>query len=340
MHKVIEHFHLLLLTAREPLIPPEFENDPVFMSTHEHMVELRTVLSKFSRGELDIDIDKRGFVFGSLKALQANLKHLIWQVDQIADNDLTQRMDFLGEISDSFNTMVGNVNLAKLELEEKHNELASLTESLKEEIQKRTATLRALRASEAKFRYLAEHDALTGAMNRRSFLNTAEIEMQKAAYAELPCAMAMLDVDHFKTINDTYGHMAGDLALKHLVGIARKVLRTADFMGRYGGEEFVFFFADADEESAMNAAERIRCTINEHPLEYKGQALRLTASIGVCVVLPDWPGERDQGYLMSILDAADSALYEAKKTGRNRAFLVPAAPPAISAAPHDDTERE
>ena len=98
------------------------------------------------------------------------------------------------------------------------------------------------------------------------------------------------------------------MALKHLVRVSRKGLRPADFMGRYGGEEFVFFFSDADEASAMNAAERIRCAIEEQSLEFKGQTLRLTASLGVCVVLPDWPGERDQGYLLNLMDSADSAL--------------------------------
>ncbi|MDL2306978.1 GGDEF domain-containing protein [Desulfovibrio sp. OttesenSCG-928-C06] len=331
---------MLLLTAREPLVPDEFKDDEAFMSAHAHMVELRNVLTRFSRGELEVEIDKRGFVFGSLKALQANLRHLIWQVNQVADNDLTQRMDFLGDLSSSFNSMVRNVNLARLELEEKHRELTALTKELREEIQKRSATLRALRASESRFRYLAEHDALTGAMNRRSFLNTAEIEMQKSAYAELPCAIAILDVDYFKNFNDTNGHMAGDMALKHLVSVARKVLRSADFMGRYGGEEFVFFFADANEKAAMRAAERIRASIEEQPLEYKGKTLGLTASIGVCVVKPEWPGERDQGYLMSIMDNADSALYEAKKTGRNRAFLVALEPPPVQGASYNDTDSE
>lgn len=322
--KVIQHFNMLLSTDREPLIPKELTDNEGMRDTHAYVVALRKVLTSFARGDVLAPIERGGFTFGALKTLQANLQPLIEQVKRVSQNDYDKRKDLLGELSAAFNGMVNNIS----DLESRQETLARLTETLRQEVQARSDTLKALRESEARFRYQAEHDPLTDAMNRRSFLNTAESEMQKSAFAGSPCALAMLDVDYFKQFNDSFGHLAGDMALRQLVAVTRKNLRGTDFMGRYGGEEFTLFFSDADEHAAIIAAERIRNAIANNPATYEGRTLKVTVSIGVSIVRPEWPGKRNQEYLCGILDYADRALYQAKREGRNRFFVLPPSPPA------------
>jgi diguanylate cyclase (GGDEF)-like protein len=320
-HQVIEHFKNLLTAVKPPEIMPEFAEDEAFCKTHEIFIALRELLVNFSRGNVRTPITNRGFVFGTIKALQANLEHMIWQVQQVANDDFSQRMSFMGEFASAFNSMVTNLAAARADLVARQEAFAKLVESLNEEIRLRSSNLLALRESEEKFKYLAEHDTLTGSLNRRSFLGRAEIEVQKAVFTGKPCAMAMLDVDYFKHFNDTFGHSAGDAALKHLVAISGKNLRASDFMGRQGGEEFVFFFSGANESDAMVAAERIRKAIEGNLLVYEGVPMPMTVSIGVCVLLP-FSGAYSKDLIDVILDAADGALYQAKNEGRNRCIVV------------------
>jgi diguanylate cyclase (GGDEF)-like protein len=320
-HLVIEHFRNLLTAVKPPEIMPEFADDEDFCKTHEIFIALRELLVDFSRGNVRTPITKRGFVFGTIKALQANLEHMIWQVQQVANDDFSQRMSFMGEFASAFNSMVTNLAAARADLVARQEAFAKLVESLNEEIRLRSSNLLALRESEERFKYLAEHDTLTGSLNRRSFLGRVEIEIQKAVFTGKPCAMAMLDVDYFKHFNDTFGHSAGDAALKHLVSISGKNLRATDFMGRHGGEEFVFFFADANESDAMVAAERIRKAIEGNLLVFEGTPMPMTVSIGVCVLLP-FSGAHAKSLIDVILNTADGALYQAKKEGRNRCIIV------------------
>ena len=139
----------------------------------------------------------------------------------------------------------------------------------------------------------------------------------------------MLDIDHFKKFNDTYGHPEGDEALKHMVATAQKHLRQCDIFGRYGGEEFIFFFSGADLQQGYAAAERIRAAIEENPVPATdGRIIPITVSMGVAVSLPEWYSTEHTGPLMQhITTSADNALYEAKKLSRNRVLTAAVAPP-------------
>jgi diguanylate cyclase (GGDEF)-like protein len=311
-----------LTAGQAPEIIPEYAEDEDFCVAHNIFVALRELMANFSRGNVDVPITQRGFIFGTMKALQANLEHMIWQIQQVANDDFTQRMTFMGEFAAAFNSMVINLTNARADLVAKQDALAKLIESLTEEINLRSSNLLALRESEEKFKYLAEHDALTGSLNRRSFLGRAEVEIQKAVFTGKSCALAMLDIDHFKRFNDTYGHSTGDAALKHMVATSEKSLRGSDFMGRQGGEEFVFFFADVNESTAFVAAERIRKAIETNHLVFEGQTIPMTVSIGVCVVFPSSANERTQEFANIILNTADVALYQAKESGRNRCIVT------------------
>lgn len=308
----------LLNSPAVPDIPEELAGEDEFRILYDNMLNLRSVLTQFATGDLSHDITLRGFMAGSLKALQAHLRHLTWQVQQVEKGDLSQRVDFLGDFSISFNRMIVKLDNTLSALRQKEEELTKLTNTLQHEVELRSLALKALQKSEAKFKYLAEHDTLTGALNRRSFIELAKAELQKTVLVGKSSCVALLDVDHFKRFNDTYGHLEGDVALKHVAEMARASLRQTDIMGRYGGEEFVFLFPGADMDNGILAAERIRIAIMEHPVRLGGEEVRITASLGITVVTESNYAEYESDLLSCAVRTADLAMYEAKKQGRNR----------------------
>ena len=156
-------------------------------------------------------------------------------------------------------------------------------------------------------------DPLTGLLDRRAFLAELAREHDRSQRYALPVAVALLDVDGLKAINDRGGHRAGDAALRAIGDAIRDGLRAADSGGRFGGDEFVVLAPESDEHAAAALAERIRARAERSRLP---GALPLTVSIGVACVAPGAPWTPD-----GILERADRALYEAKRTGRNRVVL-------------------
>ena len=204
--------------------------------------------------------------------------------------------------------------------------LSNLIINLRREIEHREIAMEVLQESESKFRYLANHDPLTGAMNRRSFLERAILEIHEAFRHNYNCGVIMIDIDHFKNFNDTYGHQAGDEALRHLVKTIASFSRTHDFLGRYGGEEFIYFFCHVSRETSLNLAERIRQTIEKNPVELDFGPMSITASFGIAMAeKPEDYNDSDIDKLNDFLEVyihnADLAMYHAKKTGRNRVVL-------------------
>mgnify|MGYP003586614014 FL=1 len=324
---VIQHIDGLLSSPVSPLLPPELEDNEAMRALHDKVTALREHMTLILKGDLAREVGARGYVAGLLKGHLANLRHLTWQVEQVAKGDLTQRVDFMGEFSKAFNNMTWQLDTTLTNLRRTEEALRRLTNSLKKEVELRTAAVRALKQSEARFKYLADHDPLTGALNRRSFLDIAEAGLKAAQARNTPCCIALMDIDFFKKVNDEYGHHAGDLALKHVVALSLSSLRQADNMGRYGGEEFIFFFSDADLEQGKRGAERMREIIANGPVVSASGLLPLTVSLGVSVVLPEWPGERNGAFLQRIINMADAALYEAKQSGRNRVCAALPTPP-------------
>jgi diguanylate cyclase (GGDEF)-like protein len=169
---------------------------------------------------------------------------------------------------------------------------------------------------------LSRTDPLTGANNRRYFMEMARREVRRAARYENPLAVLAMDLDHFKRVNDEFGHACGDAALRHFVKLVRATLREVDLLGRTGGEEFVALLPETAAEPAMIAAERVRRRLVESPLHHVDAVLNLSVSIGVAEL---HPGDRD---VMASLHRADQALYQAKKGGRNCVILAGAQPGA------------
>jgi diguanylate cyclase (GGDEF)-like protein/PAS domain S-box-containing protein len=165
-------------------------------------------------------------------------------------------------------------------------------------------------------------DALTGLYNRRYLEETLEREIRRAARAELSLGILMLDLDHFKTFNDTYGHDAGDVVLRETAASLTKGIRAEDFVCRYGGEEFVVILPTADPETARARAERLRSKIRELTIMYQGKSLGMvTISVGVAAFPAHGMSPKE------LMAAADAALYEAKRGGRDQ--VVAAAVKAV-----------
>jgi diguanylate cyclase (GGDEF)-like protein len=160
----------------------------------------------------------------------------------------------------------------------------------------------------------AHRDALTGAFNRKHFEERIEGELAYARRHGSQLSCVLLDVDHFKKVNDTYGHPAGDAVLKSTVITMSRSVRTEDVVARYGGEEFVLLVRDSSLRAAASIAERIRHTVSQSVVVFGGKEIRVTASAGVASV--ECCGDRrDRATLLGV---ADRRLYRAKQLGRNR----------------------
>jgi diguanylate cyclase (GGDEF)-like protein len=178
---------------------------------------------------------------------------------------------------------------------------------------------------------LALADYLTGLPNRRAFFDEAQRLLSRAARHGGRLCVAILDLDHFKRVNDNYGHGAGDKLLYDIAQLCRSALRAGDIVARYGGEEFALLCTGADLGAARKACERIRRQIEQHVFAVDPQTpLKITVSIGVAEIDPHRPFDQ-------ALSAADRALYAAKRAGRNRVVAASPIEADESVAGHQST---
>jgi len=171
-----------------------------------------------------------------------------------------------------------------------------------------------IQQSNQRLRQLALTDELTGIANRRCFVNSAEAELNRCWRSGSQAALLIIDIDHFKKLNDEHGHPAGDAALVHIASLIRETLREYDIFGRIGGEEFAIFLGQADAELAEQIAERIRHIVESHSVEYEGRKIGMTISIGLTKAPCDTPYNQ-------LFEEADEALYAAKESGRNKVMV-------------------
>jgi len=167
-------------------------------------------------------------------------------------------------------------------------------------------------------------DPLTGLLNRRSFLDLSGKEVTRAHRHGSPFSVLMLDIDHFKKINDSHGHPVGDLAIKALAAVCGKALRPHDILARYGGEEFVLTLPQTPADGARIVAERIREAVELLMVPSDSGPVRFTVSIGVALYDNGEPFDH-------VVERADQALYVSKQSGRNRVTVAGAEPVALSA---------
>ncbi|MFQ2621572.1 diguanylate cyclase [Aeromonas caviae] len=160
-------------------------------------------------------------------------------------------------------------------------------------------------------------DYLTETANRRAFMNEGERRLILSRLTDTPFIIAILDLDHFKRLNDRYGHVAGDHALKAVASLVKRNMRQEDIFARIGGEEFAMIMTGGDSEPPFSVLDRLRALIEAQVIEYEGESIRLTASIGYSSSSPE------DGALSTLLKRADDALYAAKRRGRNRVEFTP-----------------
>lgn len=168
-------------------------------------------------------------------------------------------------------------------------------------------------------KYIGLTDSLTGVYNRRYVDRRLLEEVARARRAGYQFSCMYIDIDHFKHVNDSVGHLGGDEVLREVAGRIKAELRQSDALGRFGGEEFVVLLIDADMTSAMTVAERIRASMEEKQFVLStGIDLRVTVSIGVATLSNELQGDTIENIALQLLAKADHALYEAKQSGRNR----------------------
>ena len=170
------------------------------------------------------------------------------------------------------------------------------------------------RALMSRLEYQARTDYLTGLANRRRFLELAEVELVRARRYGNPLSLLMIDIDHFKGINDAHGHQVGDVVLRRLSDECRRLLREVDVVGRMGGEEFAILLPETGMEEGFRVAERIRKTISESGVRLSPEEglLHFSVSVGVTALCSEIAD------IDALIKDADDALYAAKRQGRNR----------------------
>jgi diguanylate cyclase (GGDEF)-like protein len=162
---------------------------------------------------------------------------------------------------------------------------------------------------------LAHTDGLTGLHNRYHFMELSQHEFMRARRYNQSLAAIMIDIDHFKQVNDTYGHAAGDEVLRTVAWRCKKAVRQIDILGRYGGEEFTTLVLNADLQGVLIVAERLRRCIAETPIDSSQGPIQITISLGVVIL------DQDCKNLDDLLHRADQALYAAKQAGRNQVSI-------------------
>ncbi len=235
------------------------------------------------------------------------IRHISEVVARIALGHMNARTDTartgaLTELAVGINTMAARVAMTQEEL--RHQVSLATTE---------------LRQQKEAAEQAARLDPLTQVLGRRGFTETAETEIQRALRYRHPLSLIMIDLDHFKAINDSHGHAAGDAVLVSFAQLLEREVREWDRVGRLGGEEFAVLLPSSTIDQAMRVAERMREAVADSQISLRGKPLAYTASFGVAEFQPH------ELTLDSLLARADAALYESKRTGRNRVSLAPVA---------------
>jgi diguanylate cyclase (GGDEF)-like protein len=220
--------------------------------------------------------------------------------------------DLLGVLAAKVAAGLANIVLYE-RLRRVNADLRGMTQTLESRVVERT---RELSEANEKLEKLASIDSLTGILNRRCFMEMAQMERERAGRYHRQLSVLLIDLDRFKSVNDNHGHAAGDTVIRQAVERAASALRTNDCIARYGGEELVVLLPEAGLDMAARVAERIRRAIGSTPIPHENVDIPLTVSIGVA----QWGGEPES--LDQLLDRADQALYAAKQGGRDRVELA------------------
>jgi diguanylate cyclase (GGDEF)-like protein len=255
-----------------------------------------------------------------LKELQTSLHALVRKAERQAKGEFACSAECMGDLSQVFEVLCGSLQAAMSLFEQRKKELFDLSESLQREVAAGRAVEEHLRQECAELEKLASTDTLTGLFNRRHFFHMAGREAERIRRTNGNACLAMLDIDNFKTLNDSFGHSAGDKALRRVARLICGVIRSYDIVGRYGGDEFVFLFPELRAEDSRAILERLRRAVEKAKIPTTGESNScLTVSIGLTEL---GPGKKIDKVLDEAVIRADKELYKAKKQGsRNSIFI-------------------
>ena len=203
-------------------------------------------------------------------------------------------------------------NVARLKAEELRQMVAERTCELEEEIERRQLVESQLLERQSELANEVKLDGLTGVQNKKTITDRIFKLASQAQVLQVAFSILFVDIDHFKEVNDTYGHLAGDHVLREVASVIQDTLRSADAVGRFGGEEFVVALFDCPKNKASDVGTRINEAIRDLKIEYEGQIIPVTASVGTATSTATNSDSEE------LIEFADQALYKAKKNGRNR----------------------
>jgi len=254
------------------------------------------------------------FIWAFDRYLAIPLKELMSQVNEVQlDQNISKRIDLSNIENNELSQLQGHINKMLSAMEMSREQLLEDEQAkrkwLEDAVAKRTE---ALQISNEKLKELATRDSLTGALNRGSFFETAQHLLILCQRQKSPASFVLMDLDHFKMVNDTYGHFIGDQVLIHFIHTIQTLLRKSDLIGRVGGEEFALFLPDTGMDDASRLADKIRKIIGNSTLEIDGKTITYTVSLGVESSEP-----KDQS-IDELFKRADLKLYSAKIKGRDR----------------------
>lgn len=341
----LTYFISLVSDAGISEMPETIEDISEVKKLSSVLTEIRNAIFMAKNGDFSFLIKHKGYVTGSLKALQSNLKNIAWVTQQVADGDFTQRMHFMGEFSLAFNSMTELLEKSNSELQEQKEKLREQNEILNEQKEKLREQNEKLneqneklnekneklneqsiilneqneRLNEQKehFSYRALHDPLTGLKNRAYFDEQMINEIARAKRMNSMLAIVMVDMDKFKNVNDTMGHQAGDALLIEVSSRLLRGTREIDTVARLGGDEFGMIWPSytSNLQHFLKIKDRVISLINAY-YEIGGSEYKMSISMGISI----YPFDGEDAH--TLINAADNAMYKAKKIDETACVFV------------------
>lgn len=301
----------------------EHEGTPISAELEEILLYLKRThahLAALAHGEISMPMPVSDYLDTILNETRDNLLRVLKKERRLTAGDFFCDADNMGELLEAFEVMGKTLQVAFEQLEQQKQDLAELSEKLRREIEAGATVERDLLRKQARLQKLASTDPLTGISNRRHFFQIAVRELERIRRTQAGACFAMLDIDHFKNLNDTLGHSAGDKTLRRITKIITSIIRPYDLVGRYGGDEFIFLFSGIFRDDALVLLERIRDAVEKAEISAGKGSPNITVSIGLAQLSAG--EDLSRAALDQAIQRADEALYKAKGSARNRVYII------------------